>query len=231
MSPTVMLVSPSLDFLLFMKHMLETDGFAVVLAKDPDEVVERVEMIKPQAVIAECRASSTMCRELCIQLKTAHSTRLIAFIPLIEPGAEALYLEMIQAGADRPFHRPFEPIKLLEYLRTLSADRQSSDQQGTLRSGGIELNVRARRVRRDGLIINLGSLEFNLLQIFLQNPGRVFRREELIALGWPANTFVDNRTVDVRIGLLRRSLRSNGGTDVIRTVRGIGYAFDADQQD
>jgi two-component system phosphate regulon response regulator PhoB len=230
-SPTVMLVSPSLDFLLFMKHMLETDGFAVVLAKDPDEVVERVEMIKPQAVIAECRASSTMCRELCIQLKTAHSTRLIAFIPLIEPGAEALYLEMIQAGADRPFHRPFEPIKLLEYLRTLSADRQRSDQQGTLSSGGIELNVRTRRVQRDGLMINLGALEFNLLQIFLQNPGRVFRREELIALGWPANTFVDNRTVDVRIGLLRRSLRSNGGPDVIRTVRGIGYAFDADQQD
>jgi two-component system phosphate regulon response regulator PhoB len=64
-----MLVSPSLDFLLFMKHMLETDGFAVVLAKDPDEVLERIEIIKPQAVIAECHTSSTMCRELSSEVK------------------------------------------------------------------------------------------------------------------------------------------------------------------
>ena len=227
MAPTLLLVSSSLDSLLFLKHVLETDGFEIVLAADFTTASEQASLVKPAAIIADCGVSNTTCRDLCVDLKNASATKSIVFIPLIEPGADLLHIGMIQAGADRCFHRPFEPVELLEYLRVRFMDSGPSKNQ-ILKGGGIELDIRARRAHRDGTVLKLGMLDFNLLQLFMEKPGKVMRRNELIAGGWPANTFVDDRTVDVRIGLLRKALRLTDGNDPIRTVRGIGYVFDAE---
>lgn len=224
----LMLVSSSPDFLLVFKHVLETDGFGVEVVGDFATAPEQANLIKPAAVIADCSDANSASIELCLLLKSGRETKNAAFIPVLESGANAFYIDLIRAGADRCFLRPFAPVELLEYLRSRFTDRVSPSQQ-ILTGGGIELDVRARRVHRDGVSLKLGMLDFNLLQFFMERAGKVLRRDELIAGGWPSNTFVDDRTVDVRIGLLRRALGSVDAEGPIRTVRGVGYVFDPDR--
>lgn len=224
----LMLVSASPDFLLVFKHILETDGFDVVVVGGYATASQQADLIKPAAVIADSADANSASIELCLSLKGGRETKSVAFIPILEPGATAIYIDLIRAGADRCFLRPFTPVELLEYLRSRFSDRVSPRQQ-ILTGGGIELDVRARCAQRDGASLKLGMLDFNLLQLFMERAGNVLRRDELMAGGWPANTFVDDRTVDVRIGLLRKALGATVAAGPIRTVRGVGYVFDPDR--
>ena len=85
---------------------------------------------------------------------------------------------------------------------------------------------RSHRVLRSGQKVHLGPTEFRLLQYFMQRPGRVFSREQLLDAVWGHDIYVEIRTVDVHIRRLRRALNQNGGDDLIRTVRSAGYALD-----
>ncbi|MBW6425752.1 response regulator transcription factor [Rhizobium sp. XQZ8] len=224
----LMLVSASPDFLLVFKHILETDGFGVVVVGGYATASQQADLIKPAAVIADSADTNSASVELCLSLKGRRETKSVTFIPILEPGADAIYIDLIRAGADRCFLRPFTPVELLEYLRSRFSDRVPPRQQ-ILTGGGIELDVRARCAHRDGASLKLGMLDFNLLQLFMERAGIVLRRDELMVGGWPANTFVDDRTVDVRIGLLRKALGATDAAGPIRTVRGVGYVFDPDR--
>ena len=95
-----------------------------------------------------------------------------------------------------------------------------------LSSGDLELDRERRRVYRSGREITLGPTEFRLLEFFMQSPGRVFSRAQLLDGVWGRDIYIDERTVDVHIGRLRKTLNEGGDGDPIRTVRGSGYAFD-----
>jgi len=86
----------------------------------------------------------------------------------------------------------------------------------------------AHRVTRQGDDIHLGPTEFRLLDYFMQHPGRVFSREQLLDTVWGSDVYVEARTVDVHVGRLRKALRNAGGDDPIRTVRSAGYALRED---
>jgi two-component system, OmpR family, phosphate regulon response regulator PhoB len=95
-----------------------------------------------------------------------------------------------------------------------------------LRLGDVELDRETRRVLRAGRDVHLGPTEFRLLEFLMQSPGRVFSREQLLNGVWGRDIYIDERTVDVHVGRLRRALNRGRSTDPIRTVRGGGYAFD-----
>ena len=99
----------------------------------------------------------------------------------------------------------------------------------SLEFGDLRMDLAAHRVRRGGRAIHLGPTEFRLLRYLLQHPGRVFSREQLLDAVWGRDVYVEPRTVDVHIGRLRKALNAGGEADVIRTVRGTGYALDADR--
>jgi two-component system phosphate regulon response regulator PhoB len=92
--------------------------------------------------------------------------------------------------------------------------------------GDIELDREKRRVSRSGRPIDLGPTEYRLLEFFLEHPGRVFSREQLLDSVWGRDIYIDERTVDVHIGRLRKVLNPGREQDPIRTVRGAGYALD-----
>ena len=92
--------------------------------------------------------------------------------------------------------------------------------------GDIELDREKRRVARSGRSIDLGPTEYRLLEFFLEHPGRVFSREQLLDSVWGRDIYIDERTVDVHIGRLRKLLNPGREQDPIRTVRGAGYALD-----
>ncbi|MBR9819163.1 MAG: DNA-binding response regulator, partial [Rhodospirillales bacterium] len=101
--------------------------------------------------------------------------------------------------------------------------------QGQLIYSDIEMDLAAHRVSRNGKAIHLGPTEFRLLRYFLEHPGRVFSREQLLNAVWGPNIYVETRTVDVHIRRLRKALNDVKGTrDVIRTVRAAGYALDVE---
>ena len=95
-----------------------------------------------------------------------------------------------------------------------------------LNAGDIELDRGSHRVHRNGRELKLGPTEFKLLEFFLKSPGRVFTREQLLDGVWGQDIYVDERTVDVHIGRLRKAINRGRERDPIRTVRGAGYALD-----
>ena len=102
--------------------------------------------------------------------------------------------------------------------------------QGLLVFSDIEMDLAAHRVMRAGRGVHLGPTEFRLLRYFLEHPGRVFSREQLLNAVWGPNIYVETRTVDVHIRRLRKALnRDRGVPDLIRTVRAAGYALDAER--
>jgi two-component system phosphate regulon response regulator PhoB len=92
-------------------------------------------------------------------------------------------------------------------------------------AGDLELDRETRRVRRAGREVNLGPTEFRLLEFLMQSPGRVFSREQLLNGVWGHGVYVDERTIDVHVGRLRKAINRGRARDPIRTVRGAGYAF------
>jgi two-component system phosphate regulon response regulator PhoB len=107
----------------------------------------------------------------------------------------------------------------LRRARPVLADEQ-------LTAADISMDLAAHRVHRDGAEIKLGPTEFRLLRHFLEYPGRVFSREQLLDAVWGRDVYVEPRTVDVHIRRLRKALNDNGKLDLIRTVRSAGYALE-----
>ena len=89
----------------------------------------------------------------------------------------------------------------------------------------ITLDSETHKVRRSDKELKLGPTEFRLLSTFMEKPGRVWSREQLLDRVWGRDIYVDTRTVDVHVGRLRKALMQFGGEDPVRTVRGAGYAL------
>ena len=88
------------------------------------------------------------------------------------------------------------------------------------------MDIGSHRVSRDSVPVQLGPTEFRMLRFFLERPGRVYSREQLLDQVWGRDVYVESRTVDVHIRRLRMALTQEGAPDIIRTVRGAGYALD-----
>ena len=232
MKPIVLIFSADLDFFLLLEHILDADGFVARLVDDVDETLQQVANQEPVAVMLDCQPDSFRTSEICGRLKQHDAMRRVPVIALIGQGAERQLSELLKLELDENFVRPFSPAKLIEYLRGLLVTGRTNripvpySPDKVLRVGDIEMQLDTYRVARAGRDVRLGPIEFQLLRHFLEHPGRVFSREELIDVAWPAAAAVSLRTVDVHIGRLRRMLQSSGEGDMIRTVRSAGYSLD-----
>ena len=126
----------------------------------------------------------------------------------------ALFLSDLHLGT-----RSAKAEELLDFLKQWEADV-------IYLVGDIELNRTAMSVLRRGNTIALGPTDYRLLEFLMQSPGRVFSRVQLLDGVWGTDVYVDERTVDVHIGRLRKALLKGWSDDPIRTVRGAGYCFE-----
>jgi len=122
----------------------------------------------------------------------------------------------------KPFSTPELMLRIRALLRRARPERVASK----LTLGDIDLDRVNRRVKRAGREIHLGPTEFRMLEYLMEKPGRVFTRAQLLDSIWGTSAEIDERTVDVHIGRLRKALSNDSENDPIRTVRGAGYAFD-----
>lgn len=167
--------------------------------------------------------------EVCRQIRRKPESRDLPVIMVTARGEEGDRIRGLDTGADDYVTKPFAIGELLARIRALLRRSGPAQPQGQLVYSDIEMDLAAHRVSRNGKAIHLGPTEFRLLRYFLEHPGRVFSREQLLNAVWGPNIYVETRTVDVHIRRLRKALNDVKGTrDIIRTVRAAGYALDSE---
>ena len=141
-------------------------------------------------------------------------------------GEEADRVRGLSAGADDYVVKPFSVPELMARVRALLRRSRPARVAERLTAGDLELDRATQRVRRGDRDIRLAPKEFRLLECLLERPGRVFSRAQLLDAVWGRAVEIQDRTVDVHVGRLRRVLSKGRERDPIRTVRAAGYSFD-----
>lgn len=230
MKPLVLICSQDPEFYLVHSHILAVDGFTIQLAGGVEEALALASEREQKAVVLDCQPTSATGSTICARLKGEPRTGGLPVIALIAPGAENQHLDLLKAGVDESFVRPFAPAMLLDCLRTkLALPKPGSNgiENGSwLRCGRLEMNVDARRVHGNGHDIHLGPIQFKLLRHLLETPGMVFSRVELKNAAWGEKIHVGERTVDVHISRIRKELERTSAGSVIRTIRSDGYSLE-----
>ena len=206
-------------------YNLEAEGFAVSRAQNGDEALLLVQEDMPDIIVLDWMMPNLSGIEVCRRLKTRSETRSIPVIMLSARSEEVDKVRGLETGADDYVVKPYSVIELMARVRTQLRRVRPSTVGQVLEFEDITLDAESHRVVRSGTELKLGPTEFRLLSPFMEKPGRVWSREQLLDRVWGRDIYVDTRTVDVHIGRLRKALNQHGGGDPVRTVRGAGYAL------
>jgi two-component system phosphate regulon response regulator PhoB len=208
-----------------LRYNFESEGFAVSHCETGEDAEMMVAEDPPDIIVLDWMLPTVSGIELCRRLRSKPETRAIPIILLTARGEEADRIRGLDTGADdyvvKPFSVPELMARVKAILRRAAPDRMAE----VLNVAGIELDRSAHQVTRGPREIHLGPTEFRLLEYLMERPGRVLSRAQLLDRVWGRDTFVDERTVDVHIGRLRKALIRGKESDPIRTVRGAGYVF------
>ena len=226
MNARIMVVEDEDALTTLLRYNLEADGYNVETIARGDEADTKLKEHLPDLIVLDWMLPGLSGIELCRRLRARNETKALPIIMLTARGEESERVRGLATGADDYMVKPFSVPELLARVRALLR-RASPERLATkLEFGDLELDRDKRRVARSGRPIDLGPTEYRLLEFFLERPGRVFSREQLLDSVWGRDIYIDERTVDVHIGRLRKLLTLDGETDPIRTVRGAGYALD-----
>jgi two-component system, OmpR family, phosphate regulon response regulator PhoB len=225
MTAKVLVVEDEESIALLLRYNLEAEGFKVDVVTRGDEAEMSVAESPPDLLVLDWMLPGLSGLELCRRLRATRDTRHIPIIMLTARGEEADRIRGLTTGADDYVTKPFSPLELMARIKALLRRSSPDRLADTLSVGDIELDRDAHRVTRGGREVRLGPTEFRLLEFFMQSPGRVLSRTQLLDGVWGRDVYVDERTVDVHIGRLRKGLIRGREKDPIRTVRGAGYVF------
>ena len=164
--------------------------------------------------------------ELCRRIRQRAETQRLPVIMLTARGEESERVRGLATGADDYVVKPFSVPELVARVRALLRRASPERVASLLEAGDLMLDRETRRVRRSGRELHLGPTEFRMLEFLMERSGRVFTRSQLLDGVWGMDTEIDERTVDVHVGRLRKALNRPRERDPIRTVRGAGYSFD-----
>ena len=226
MPATILIVEDETDLSELMRYNLEAEGFRVVGAESGDEAVERIRDGVPDLILLDWMLPGLSGIELTRRWRSRDETMRTPIIMITARGEEEERVRGLATGADDYVVKPFSMPELVARIQALL--RRSSPQllTNTLKAGDLELDRHSHRVRRAGRDLHLGPTEYRLLEYLMRHPGRVYSREQLLDGVWGNDVYVDERTVDVHVGRLRKAINRGREADPIRTVRGAGYAFD-----
>src|SRR5437588_868311 len=209
-----------------LRYNLAAAGYDVETVGRGDDADTMLKERLPDLIVLDWMLPGLSGIELCRRLRARPETKSLPIIMLTARGEESERVSGLATGADDYIVKPFSVPELLARVKGLLR-RASPERLATvLTYGDIELDREKRRVARSGRQIDLGPTEYRLLEFFLEHPGRVFSREQLLDSVWGRDIYIDERTVDVHIGRLRKLLNPGREQDPIRTVRGAGYALD-----
>jgi two-component system phosphate regulon response regulator PhoB len=226
MNPRILIVEDEEALTLLLRYNLEAAGYEVETVARGDEADVRLKESSPDLVILDWMLPGLSGIELCRRLRARPDTRNLPIIMLTARGEESERVRGLSTGADDYIVKPFSVPELIARVSALLRRASPERVADVLSFGDIEIDREKKRVVRGARAIDLGPTEYRLLEFFMERPGRVFSREQLLDGVWGSDIYIDERTVDVHVGRLRKALNRGQESDPIRTVRGAGYALD-----
>ncbi|NQY59924.1 phosphate regulon transcriptional regulator PhoB [Cognatishimia sp.] len=223
--PKVLLVEDEPAQREVLKYNLQSEGFDVVATGDGDEAILLVEEETPDIIVLDWMLPGISGIEICRRIKSKSHTRAIPVIMLSARAEEVDRVRGLETGADDYVVKPYSVLELMARVRSQLRRVRPASVGQRLEYEDIILDSETHRVTRSDNQLKLGPTEFRLLSTFMEKPGRVWSREQLLDRVWGRDIYVDSRTVDVHVGRLRKALCLHGGEDPLRTVRGAGYAL------
>lgn len=225
MKPKVLVVEDEEALSVLLRYNLESEGYDVETVNRGDEAEIRLKENLPDVVVLDWMLPGLSGIELCRRLRARAETERLPIIMLTARSEEAERVRGLSTGADDYMVKPFSVPEFVARVRALLRRASPEQVSQQLKSGDIELDRERKRVHRGPREVHLGPTEFRLLEFLMMSPGRVFTREQLLNAVWGRDVYIDERTVDVHIGRLRKTLTRGKEPDPIRTVRGSGYSF------
>jgi two-component system phosphate regulon response regulator PhoB len=225
MKPKVLVVEDEESLAVLLRYNLESEGYDVEAVNRGDEAEIRLKENLPDIVVLDWMLPGLSGIELCRRLRARSETERLPILMLTARSEEAERVRGLATGADDYMVKPFSVPEFVARVRALLRRARPEHVSSQLKSGDIELDREKKRVHRGQREVHLGPTEFRLLEFLMASPGRVFTREQLLNAVWGRDVYIDERTVDVHIGRLRKTLTRGRESDPIRTVRGSGYAF------
>ncbi len=226
MSASLLIVEDEEPLQVLLTYNFQAEGFRVRSTTRGDEVDTLVKEELPDLVILDWMLPGLSGIEVCRRLRAREETSRIPVILLTARGEESERVRGLATGADDYVVKPFSVPELIARVNSILRRVNPESVAEQLAAGDIELDRRTRRVLRGNRDVDLSPTEYRLLEHLMQNPGRVYSREQLLNAVWGHDIYVDELTVDVHVGRLRKLLNRGRRADPIRTVRGIGYSFD-----
>jgi len=226
MNTRVLLVEDDENITELVRYNLETAGFAIDSVADGEEGLLKAQEEAPDIILLDWMLPNLSGLEICRQLRRKPSTQNIPIIMLTARADEPDRIRGLETGADDYIVKPFSPKELIVRIQAVLRRVRPALAGHMLAFKDIQLDNVSHRVTRSDRVINLGPTEYRLLRHFMENPSRVFSREQLLDSVWGRDVYVEPRTVDVHIRRLRKAINENGEQDYIRTVRSAGYALD-----
>lgn len=223
--PTVLVVEDEPAQLEVLIYNLEAEGFHVISADNGEDALLLVAENTPDLIILDWMMPQISGIEVCRRLKLRSEARSIPVIMLSARSEEIDRVRGLEIGADDYVTKPYSIVELMARVRAHLRRTRAAAVGERLNFEDIVLNAETHKVFRADKPLKLGPTEFRLLSTFMEKPGRVWTRDQLLDRVWGRDIYVDTRTVDVHIGRLRKALCQHGGQDPLRTVRGAGYAL------
>lgn len=224
--PCVLVVEDEGNILHLVRSYLEREGYGVATAEDGPSGLRKAQELKPDLVILDLMLPGLDGVEVCRQLR---SNSQVPVLMLTAKAQEADKLVGFAVGADDYLTKPFSPREMVARARALlrrAAPARPGAAEGVIRHRDIVIDPISRTVTKGGSPVHLTALEFDLLYLLAQHPGKVFRRQELLRACWAYDYCGDEHVVDVHISNLRKKLGEDTHAPAyIATVRGVGYRF------
>ncbi|SDY26325.1 phosphate regulon transcriptional regulator PhoB [Citreimonas salinaria] len=223
--PTVLVVEDEAAQREILAYNLGAEGYRVLCAENGEEGLLLIEEEAPDVIVLDWMLPNVSGIEVCRQIKARPESRETPIIMLSARSEEGDRVRGLETGADDYVVKPYSVQELVARVRAQLRRVRPATAGLQLAYQDIVLDSETHHVLRDGTQLKLGPTEFRLLATFMEKPGRVWSREQLLDRVWGRDIYVDSRTVDVHVGRLRKALCANGGDDPLRTVRGAGYAL------
>ncbi len=226
MRPLILVVEDEPPLQKLLAYNLGAAGFEVAAALDGEEAITLLEERIPDLVLLDWMLPQLSGLELCRRLRRRQSTAHVPIIMLTARGEEPDRLRGLDTGADDFITKPFSPAELVARIRAVLRRVRPAFAEDVLEFHDLRMDLAAHRIYRGEQEIHLSPTEFRLLRHFLENPGRVFSRNQLLDRVWGTDLDIELRTVDATIRRLRRALNVADRPDLLRTVRAEGYSLD-----
>jgi two-component system phosphate regulon response regulator PhoB len=226
MTPLILIVEDEAPQAEMLSYNLEKAGYRTVVALDGEEALARADLEIPDLMILDWMLPERSGIDICRQLRSRIETKDLPIIMLTARGEEGDRVLGLDAGADDYVIKPYSPREMVARVQALLRRSQPSTAGEQLEYAGVVMDLEKHRVTRDGVRIHLSPTAFQLLRTLMERPGRVYSRDALLGRVWGGDLFVEPRTVDVHVRRLRKALNVAGKPDMVRTVRGAGYALE-----